>query len=207
MELSEVRKSQIILKRSTAVSSLRGVLNSAYSTAPTEVGQVFAAALDQVADQQIKITDALLELVKTEDLKKAELTIESCVSEGERPALRAARSYGDYHLEQANSILKTLTDTPRDNTALLEEKQRLEEEFRAAANLHENNDIRALALLIEVGRRYNEWTTKARTAIAGAAGLAKIEARRSKLHRLQVTLQWVTLAISITALVVAFLKK
>lgn len=187
------------MKGAAKISQLRGHLNSAYSTAPPEVAEVFDAALDQVVDQHIKVTDVLLQLFSSGDIHAAEGATRNAVREAERAALRAARSYADNQYAAAQRDSAKLTSIPRDNASLIADKRPLDEDFLIATKLHETDDIAAFEKLLNIARQYRDWSTKVDVAVAGSQGLIRTEKRRLRL-------QLVTIVISVLALLLSIIN-
>ena len=206
MQFSDIKQSAIIINGGAQVATLRGHLNSAYSTAPAELGEVFDAALDQVADQQIKVTEALMHLIKTEDLAGAEAAIQTAVREAERAALRVARSYAENQAKAATEDNTRLAKIPRDNAGLISDKRTLDERFYSATKLHEKDDIAAFHQLLDCARMFKEWSAKVEEAIIGTQGIIMTEKRRIRLQSTAIVLSGIAIVLTIINLVISLLR-
>jgi hypothetical protein len=182
MQLEDVRRSLKIMKGGQQIETLRRALNAAYSEVPEKVDEVFSAVLDQIADQQVAVTDALTLLMDTEALAETEQKIVAATSDAERAALRAARAFADAESDEANTVYAELSRMPANITDLVGRKQDLTKDFAHAAQLHERNDIAALDLLLAVATGYKRWCGDARTAIAGSHAIARSERIRNRLQ-------------------------
>lgn len=184
MNLLDVKRSLKIMKGGQQIESLRRALNAAYSEVPPELTEVFSAALDQIADQQVAVTDALTLLLDKEAVAEAEQAISVAMSEAERSALRAARAYADNQAAEAATIYSELSLIPANITDLVGKRQELSKDFGTAVQLHEKNDFTALEQLLAVAGGYKRWCAEARTAIAGSKALVASDRLRIRLQYL-----------------------
>ena len=205
MQFSDIQQSQV-LNESATISELRATLNSAYSTAPKELDEVFAAGLDQIADQQIKVNEVLLLLFKKENLKEAENAIANAITEAQRAALRVARSFADNQSEKAQDRATALASLPRDSAQLLDDKRQLDEQFEQAIARHEKNDIIAFPQLLEIARKYNEWTLRVQAAISGVQGIVKSERKKLRLQIFTTSIAIIALIASIINIIINILS-
>jgi Asp-tRNA(Asn)/Glu-tRNA(Gln) amidotransferase A subunit family amidase len=192
MELEELKNSKRIMTGSAAVESMRQILNEAFSAAPPapEIAELFRAALDQIADQQVKVAEAFLRFVEKGNLSEAESAIEAAVNGAQSAALRAARGYADHESDEAERVFDDLTHTPVETGELVKKKGLLDENFRVACGLHEKNKITGLEPLLSVASEFRTWSSSARFKITGARGI--IEEKVKTAHR-----QWFGIAMAI----------
>jgi hypothetical protein len=190
MELVDVKRSLKIMKGGQQIETLRRALNAAYSEVPEEIDEVFSAALDQIADQQVAVTDALTLLIDTEAVPETEQKITAATADAERAALRAARAYADIEYVEANGVYADLARIPTNITDLVGKKQDLTKEFTRAVQLHEKNDIAALDPLLAVANGYKRWCGDARALIAGSRALMASD-------RLRIRLQYVAIFVAL----------
>lgn len=199
-----VKRSLKIMKGGQQVESLRRALNASYSEVPPELSEVFSAALDQIADQQVAVTDALTLLIDKEAVVETEQAITSAVADAERAALRAARAYADNQATEAAMIYTELANIPANITDLVGKRQELGRDFSTAVQLHERNDIGALEQLLTVAGGYKRWCSDARTAIAGSKTLAASDKLRIRLQYMAIL---VALLLGIINIVLNFIRK
>ena len=182
MDLSEVRKSKLLITAAEDVEELRRALNGAYSEVPSELGEVFHAALDQIADQQFAVSEALTWLIESENVAEAEQMVTAATSEAHRPALRAARSYANLLAEEAESTYKQVVGISANIADLIRQKQILDNDFARAVQLHEQNDINALRPLLVVAGGYKNWCDDARLLVTGSKTITEAERKRIRLQ-------------------------
>src|SRR5258706_1631171 len=203
MKLVDVKRSLKIIKGGQQIETLRRALNAAYSEVPNEILEVFSAALDQIADQQVAVTDALTLLIDTGTVAETEQKITTATADAERAALRAARAYADVESAEANLVYADLAQIPANITDLVGKKQDLTKEFARAVELHEKNDISALEPLFTVATGYKRWCGEARVAIAGSRALMKSDRLRIRLQYIAI---FVALALGIINIILHFMK-
>ncbi|SRR6266481_434985 len=194
VELEDIKRSSVVMIGSKEVERMRRSLNSAYSEVPAQVGEVFEAALDQVADQQIRVAQALTELMSAGSLPEAEAAIGEAIGE----AQRAARGYADYESSQAKTVYGKLTKIPTNTTELVDRKRKLDEKFGRGVQLHEDNKITALEPLLEVSAEYSAWCSDAEVLITGSEGIVKSDQRRARLQILAIA---VAIALGVLSLI------
>src|SRR6185295_3810409 len=177
-----VKRSLKILKGGQQVEGLRRALNAAYSEVPQELSEVFSAALDQIADQQVAVTDALTLLIDKDAVAEAEQAISAAVADAERAARRAARAYADNQAGEGAQIYVQLSNIPANITDLVGKRQELAKDFSGAVQLHEKNDIGALDPLLAVAGGYKKWCSDAKAAISGSRALVASDRLRIRLQ-------------------------
>lgn len=182
MENSLAKTSKVVTAGADDVEKIRRALNGSYSEAPADLGEVFRAALDQVADQQVRVAEALTRLLTTGELAQAETDISTAVMEAQRTAMRAARAFADYEFECAKPIYGVLTHIPTNTVELVTKKRSLDDEFARAVKLHEEDNAAALELLLGVSARYNDWCSEGQLLIAGSEGIVASDRRRTRLQ-------------------------
>ncbi len=190
MQPSNQQHSKVITNGSQQVEQMRRALNSAYSSVPSELDELFYAALDQVADQQVKVSNALTRLIDTGNQAEAEQIISVAMTEAQRSALRAARAYADHQSDAVEVIYKELTHIPANITDLVDKRRKLDEKFARAVQRHEEDNIEALEPLLEVAVEYKTWCSDARLRIIGSQGIVESDKRR-------MLLQWIAIAVAL----------
>src|SRR5260221_13326915 len=204
VELTDLKRSNVVMTGAEHVERMRRALNTAYSEVPPEIVEVFGAALDQVADQQVIVAQALTRLIDTESLAEAEVTIAAATSEAQRNALRAARAYGDYQSDEAKAVYGELTRIPANTSDLVAKKKKLDEDFAKAVQLHEQNNIAALEPLLVVSAEYSTWCSDARILIVGSEGIVRSDRRRIQLQYLAIA---VAILLGILNIILHYLGK
>ena len=180
--MEDAKPSKIISTSAEHVERMRRALNSAYSEVPSELNQVFDAALDQVADQQVKVAEALTRLIETHDVREAELAVTAAIGEAQRTALRAARAYADDQSSKAEAVYTEITHIPTNITDLSDQKRKLDAKFSRAVQLHEENKVTGLEPLLEVAGGFKTWTSDARARIFESQGIVASDRRKDRLQ-------------------------
>lgn len=186
MEDPNRQRSIVVSTGGQHVERMRRALNSAYSGVPSELDELFYAALDQVADQQVKVSTALTRLIDTGGIEEAEQVIAVARSEAQRTALRAARAYADYQADAAKAAYGELAHIPANITDLVDNRRKLDEKFARAVQRHEEDNIEALEPLLEVAVEYKTWCSDAQLRIVGSQGIVESDKRRTWLQYLAI---------------------
>jgi DNA-binding MarR family transcriptional regulator len=190
MEHTNQNRSTVISNGGKQVERMRRALNSAYSGVPSELDELFYAALDQVADQQVKVSTALTRLIDTGDHEEAERVITVAMTEAQRSALRAARAYADNQHDAVEKIYDKIIHLPTNTTDLVDKKRKLDEIFSHAVRRHDEDNIEALEPLLEVADAYKNWCSDAQIRIVGAQGIVESDKKR-------IMLQWIAIAVAL----------
>lgn len=180
--MESTKVSDVISSGTEIVDRMRRALNSAYSEVPSELNQVFDAALDQVGDQQVKVGEALTRYISTANIADAEQAIATAAAEAERNALRAARAYADDQSEKADKVYIELTHIPININDLSDQKRKLDAKFGRAIQLHEENKVSGLEPLLEVAGGYMAWSADARARIVESQGIVDSDKRKVRLQ-------------------------
>jgi FtsZ-binding cell division protein ZapB len=204
MELQEIKRSTTIMTSAGRVEEMRQALNGAYSVVPLQLAEVFGAALDQVADQQVKVTAALIRLIEVEDLREAENSIKQAATEAQRAALRAARAYADHQADEARRVRAEVGRIPADATDLLRTKQAADSCLERAVQLHEKDNSDALQALFSVASQYEAWCSEAQLHILGSEAIVASDRRKVCLQVLAIG---AALLLGIVNIVINILRK
>jgi hypothetical protein len=207
MELTNQNRSTVVSSGGQQVERMRRALNSAYSSVPSELDELFYAALDQVADQQVKVSTALTRLIDTGNLEEAEQVITVATGEAQRSALRAARAYADYQSDAVQAAYSELTHLPANITDLVDKRRKLDEKFARAVQRHEEDNIEALEPLLEVAVEYKTWCSDARLRIVGSQGIVESDKKRIRLQGIAIAVALLLGVLNIIFNLVNLLRK
>jgi len=207
MEPTNQIRLAVISKGGEHVERMRKALNSAYSGVPSELDELFYAALDQVADQQVKVSTALTRYIETKNLEETERIISVATTEAQRSALRAARAYADNQHDVVEKIYDKIIHLPTNITDLVDKKRKLDEIFSQAVRRHEEDNIEALEPLLEVADAYKNWCSDSQIRMVGAQGMVESDMRRIKLQWMAIGVTFLIGIINIILAVINFMRK
>lgn len=185
-----------LAEASKHVEDLRRIVNRVSSEVPQSLDSDFRTSLDQLADLQYKVSQALAEAAAGGDSTSAEAAAASTVEAAERLVLAVCRAYADIQKDSANQFERDeLRKLQANTTDLVLKKQEIDQQFSEAAAAHEANDIRALGPLLKCASEYASWV---RTGAATKAGNMAITARERKREKLA----FASLIVSLLALLI-----
>ena len=167
-----------LLSAAQTVEACRRAVNEGYSDAPETFDTDFRTALDQIADQLYLLNQAWVTFVKG-DVGNAEKEAARAAVEAQRVASIQWRNLAEHRKQEATDLEeKQLPSVQTDISDILDQKSRCDNEFKLAAQLHEQNDPKALEALRKSTDSYTEFIKIAKTRIVGTATLSKRERRR-----------------------------
>jgi len=170
-----------ILKAGESIESFRRSVNEAYSQAPEDIKFNFPDALDQLADHQFALTGCWKNLLFDDDAVTAELAASRTVEEAQRVTLQAWRAFVETRQQDGEQIATEVRKLQTDVTDLIEEKDRIDQNFRKALESHERNLPVALDQLRQSEADYKQYISKATAKIAGTRVVHKRERMRQRL--------------------------
>jgi hypothetical protein len=161
------------------IEEIRKNVNKGYSEAPDSLEPLFSGALDQLTDLQFTVSQALANYLVSRDDPTIPQTVTSAVKEAQRIGLTAIRALADRMRETATHLADyEVTKLQVETTDLVLIKKDIDESFKVAINLHENDDPRALEPMLQVARDYRKYIDQANAKKAGSQAVTTRERRR-----------------------------
>jgi hypothetical protein len=185
------------------IEDIRKNVNKAYSEAPENMEALFSTALDQLTDLQYNVSQAFANYFVTPDPTIPQ-TVSGAVKDAQRIGLGAIRALADRMRDTATYLADH--EVPKlqvETTDLVIIKREIDDRFKVAINLHENNDPQALEPMLQVARDYRRYIDQANAKKAGSQAVTTRERRR----QLIVYVGGVLSVISIILAIINLLRK
>lgn len=160
------------------IEDIRKNVNKAYSEAPENMEALFSTALDQLTDLQFNVSQAFANYLNTPD-DTIPQTVSAAVKDAQRIGLGAIRALADRMKDSATYLADH--EVPKlqvETTDLVLVKREIDDRFKVAINLHENNDPQALEPMLQVARDYRRYIDQAQAKKAGSQAVTIRERRR-----------------------------
>lgn len=160
------------------IEEIRKNVNKAYSEAPENMEPLFSTALDQLTDLQFAVSQAFANYLVNPSDTIAE-TVSAAVKDAQRIGLSAVRALADRMREKATFMADHEVNRLQvETTDLVLVKREIDDRFKGAINLHENNDPQALEPMLQVARDYRRYIDQANAKKAGSEAVTTRERRR-----------------------------
>lgn len=183
-----------LLEAAELIESYRGYVNDAFSRAPDASNIDFSSNLDQLADQQFKLVQALRKLLLAEDSSSSEADASRTAEEALRITLIVWRNFVELRQREAETHRETLNKIQAEITDLVELKEQCDAMFREAVALHEQNQVAALDRLRDCEQKYSHYINRATAKITGTRAITRRE-------RIRQGMVYVSLLIGILAFI------